>query len=172
MRKNYDDFTQLKVKDMSKCISDMTYKYINKETNKPTIVPPAHFEKILNEVREEYMGEITSRQFLTIMHNQLNALYKEDPKYFQQALLCMDMGLNPKDLRIDEQIAITYTYDYMDNKAKDLKKDYHFLSDDIIETFKETKENPDFQREAIKAANRVQEEESVFGIKLDDRESR
>ena len=31
MRKQYDDFTQLKLKDMSKCISDMTYKYINPE---------------------------------------------------------------------------------------------------------------------------------------------
>ena len=26
MRKQYDDFTQLKLKDMSKTISDMTYK--------------------------------------------------------------------------------------------------------------------------------------------------
>ena len=31
MRKQYDDFTQLKLKDMSKTISDMTYKYINND---------------------------------------------------------------------------------------------------------------------------------------------
>ena len=39
MRKQYDDFTQLKLKDMSKTISDMTYKYINPETQTPTVVP-------------------------------------------------------------------------------------------------------------------------------------
>ena len=33
MRRQYDDFTQLKIKDMSKVISDMTYKYINEESN-------------------------------------------------------------------------------------------------------------------------------------------
>ena len=43
MRKQYDDFTQLKIKDMSKSISDMTYKYINPETQAPTRVPPVHY---------------------------------------------------------------------------------------------------------------------------------
>ena len=32
MRKKYDDFTQLKIKDMSKTISDMTFTYLNPET--------------------------------------------------------------------------------------------------------------------------------------------
>lgn len=50
MRKQYDDFTQLKLKDMSKTISDMTYKYINPETGTPTNVPALHYEKILNQV--------------------------------------------------------------------------------------------------------------------------
>ena len=124
MRKQYDDFTQLKLKDMSKTISDMTYKYINPETQTPTVVPAGHYEKILDQVQEQYMGEITSRQFLVIMYNQLNALKKEDEKYFNQALLCMDMGLNPKDLRINEQIAITYTNDYIDEKQKTEKKNF------------------------------------------------
>ena len=106
MRKQYDDFTQLKLKDMSKSISDMTYKYINPETQAPTKVTPTHYEKILDQVTEKYMSDITSRQFLTIMYTQLSNLKKEDEKYFNQALLYMDMGLNPKDLRIDEQIAI------------------------------------------------------------------
>ena len=74
MRKQYDDFTQLKIKDMSKSISDMTYKYINPETQSPTKVPPAHYEKILDQVTEKYMSDITSRQFLTIMYTQLSNL--------------------------------------------------------------------------------------------------
>ena len=61
MRKQYDDFTQLKLKDMSKYISDMTYKYINPTTGTPTNVPPLHYEKILNQVQEQYMGEIHTK---------------------------------------------------------------------------------------------------------------
>ena len=121
MRKQYDDFTQLKIKDMSKSISDMTYKYINPETQSPTKVPPAHYEKILDQVTEKYMSDITSRQFLTIMYTQLSNLKKEDEKYFNQALLCMDLGLNPKDLRIDEQIAIEYTNDFIEDNLINLK---------------------------------------------------
>lgn len=63
MNKNYDDFTKMKPKEMSKTISDMTYNYINPETNLPTIVPPAHYEKILNKVRGEVIAEETKRIF-------------------------------------------------------------------------------------------------------------
>ena len=62
MRKQYDDFTQLKIKDMSKSISDMTYKYINPDTQEPIKVPPAHYEKNLDRITEKYMSEVTSRQ--------------------------------------------------------------------------------------------------------------
>ena len=86
MRKQYDDFTQLKLKDMSKSISDMTYKYINPETQTPTKVPSTHYEKILNQVTEKYMADVTSRQFLNIMYTQLNNLKKEDENYFHQII--------------------------------------------------------------------------------------
>lgn len=158
MRKQYDDFTQMKLKDMCKAISDMTYTYIDPETQKPIRVPPAHYEKILDQIKEQYMGEITSRQFLTIMYNQLTALKKEDEKYFQQALLCMDMGINPKDLRVDEQIAISLTYDYMDDKQKTEKKNFHLLSQDIVDAFNESKENPIIQRQAMEMTNRSEQQ--------------
>ena len=161
MRKQYDDFTQLKLKDMSKSISDMTFKYINPETQEPTRVPPTHYEKILDQVTEKYMGEITSRKFLTIMFEQLNALKKEDEKYFQQALICIDQGLNPKDLRVNEQIALTYTYEYMSDKQKELKKDYHFLSEDISDMFIDSKNNPRLQSEVIKYSNMLDERDSL-----------
>ena len=135
----------------------MTFTYINPETQQPTRVPPAHYEKILDQVAEKYMGEITRKQFLVIMYNQLNALKKEDEKYFQQALLCMDMGINPKDLRMDEQIAITLTYDYMDNKQKTAKKNFHLLSEDIVKNYNEFKTNPVIQFEVIKESNNFDE---------------
>lgn len=159
MRKQYDDFTQMKLKDMCKSMSDMTYTYINPNTGEPTRVPPAHYEKILDEVKEKYMGEITSRQFLTIMYNQLNALKKEDEKYFRQALLCIDMGINPKDLRVDEQIAISFTNDYMEDKQKQEKKSFHLLSQDIVDIYNESKENPMIQARAIEVPDDIDKQE-------------
>lgn len=155
MRKQYDDFTQLKLKDMSKSISDMTYKYINPETQTPTKVPPAHYEKILDQVTEKYVSDITSRQFLTIIYNQLVNLKKEGEKYFTQALMCLDLGLNPKDLRINEQIALELTYDVFEDKKK-MKKDFHFLDSEIVNAFEETKNNPNVQAQIVKESNRVE----------------
>lgn len=93
------------------------------------------------------------------MYNQLNALKKEDEKYFQQALLCIDMGINPKDLRVDEQIAISYTHDYMEDKQKIEKKNFHLLSQDILDTFKQAKESPSIQAQAIEVSNDFEEKE-------------
>ena len=149
MRRQYDDFTQLKIKDMSKSISDMTYKYINPETQAPTKVPPTHYEKILDQVKEQYMEEITQRQFLTIMYNQLSALKKEDEKYFQQAMLCLDLGINPKDLRVNEQIALGYTYNFLDDKKKAEKKNFHLLNQDIVDAFNNSMDNPIIQAKAL-----------------------
>ena len=160
MRKQYDDFTQMKLKDMCKSMSDMTYTYINPDNGQPTKVPPSHYEKILEAVKENYMGEITSRQFLTIMYNQLNALKKEDEKYFRQALLCIDMGINPKDLRIDEQIAISFTDNYMDDKQKQEKKNFHLLSQDIVDTYNESKESPFIQARAMEVSDEMDKEEN------------
>ena len=90
---------------MSKVMSDMTYKYINPETQEPTKVPAIHYEKILDQVTEKYMSDITSKQFLTIMYNQLNSLKKENEKYFNKLLLCIDLDINPKDIRFKEKIS-------------------------------------------------------------------
>ena len=64
MRKQYDDFTQLKIKDMSKAMSDMTYRYINPNTDEPTKVPPMHYEKILDQVTEKYMASCPLKSIL------------------------------------------------------------------------------------------------------------
>lgn len=149
MRKQYDDFTQMKLKDMCKNISDMTYTYINPETHEPTKVPASHYEKILDQVKEQYMEEITQRQFLTIMYNQLSALKKEDEKYFQQAMLCLDLGINPKDLRVNEQIALGYTYNFLDDKKKAEKKNFHLLNQDIVDAFNNSMDNPIIQAKAF-----------------------
>lgn len=119
------------------------------------------------------MSDITSRQFLTIMYTQLNNLKKEDEKYFNQALLCMDLGLNPKDLRIDDQIAIEYSNSFIEDKKNYEKKNYHFLSEDIINSYIEAKNDPNLQASVVRESNRFEEKEnSVFDHKNYDREGR
>lgn len=162
MRKQYDDFTQLKLKDMSKCISDMTYKFINPDTLTPTKVPPTHYEKILNQVTEKYMSDVTSRQFLNIMYTQLSNLKKEDEKYFYQALVCLDQGLNPKDLRIDEQIAIEYSYDFIKEKESAEKKEFHFLDSEIVENLNDFKNDQQLQAKVIDFSNEREKSEDDF----------
>lgn len=170
MRKQYDDFTQLKLKDMSKSISDMTFKYINPETNEPTRVPSSHYEKILDQVTEKYMSDITSRQFLTIMYNQLTSLKKEDEKYFNQALLCMGLGLNPKDLRIDEQISIEFANNYIEDKKNYDKKNFHFLSEDIINSYEKSKNDPQLQSAVIRQSNELDRKEDYLTHRNNDYE--
>lgn len=160
MRKQYDDFSQMKMKDMCKSISDMTYKYINPETQEPTKVPAGHYENILNQVTERYMADITSRKFLCIMYEQLTALKKEDEKYFTEALICMDMGINPKDLRINEQIALGYTNSYVEDTKQAKKKDYHFLSERIVDVYEDSKNNPRLQSEIVRESNKYEEQDS------------
>jgi len=109
MQKQYDDFIKMKSKEMSKYISDMTYTFLDPVTKQPTRVPASHYEKILNKVKEQYIADVTKQTFLNTMYVQLKALRDEEPKYFQKALLCLDMGLKPSDLRVDEQIALQYT---------------------------------------------------------------
>lgn len=156
MRKQYDDFTQLKLKDMSKSISDMTYKYINPDTNSPTKVPSTHYEKILDQVTEKYMADVTSRQFLTIMYNQLNSLKKEDERYFREALICLDMGLNPKDMRIEEQIALNYASDFVVERQAQLKKDFHFFNEEIVDAYRYGKEDRFIQSQSVRESNELE----------------
>ena len=68
----------------------------------------------------------------------------------------MDIGLNPKDLRLDEQIAIEYTNSFIDDKKQYEKKNYHFLSEDIINAYNESKNNPELQSNVIRESNRVE----------------
>lgn len=160
MRKQYDDFTQMKLKDMCKSISDMTFTYVDPKTNTPTFVPPAHYESILNQVTEKYMSDVTSRQFLSIMYTQLASLKKEDEKYFNQALVCLDLGLNPKDLRLPEQIAMEYINEHISNKKNYEKKNFHYLNEDIINAYEDAKNDPSLQVDIIKASNMIKDIEN------------
>lgn len=160
MRNIYDDFIQQKPKEMSKTMSDMAFKYINPETQQPTKIPSTHFEKELGREVERAITNSVNRQFLTIMYGQLSALKKDNEKLFYEALICMDNNLNPKSLSIPEQIAINYTYDYIQDKQREEKKDFHFFNQDITEKYKRGISDPNLQAEAMEVSNFLENQET------------
>lgn len=95
------------------------------------------------------------------MYNQLTTLKKEDEKYFTEALLCMDLEINPKDLRINEQIALQFTNDYIEDARKVEKKNYHFLRDDFVEKYIETRDDKDLQGDFIIMSNALERRDSI-----------
>ena len=160
MRTVYDEVLQMKPKELSKTMEDMTFKFMNPETNQPTRVPASHYEKELSHEIERTIVQTTNRQFLTIMYSQLNALKKEDPKYFFQALICMDNNLNPKDLRMPEQIAMNHTYDYIEEKQIQERKQFRFFNQDITNEYQRAISDPSIQAEYMELSNYLENQES------------
>ena len=160
MRTVYDEVLQMKPKELSKTMEDMTFKFKNPETKQPTRVPASHYEKELSHEIERAIVQTTNRQFLTIMYNQLNALKKEDPKYFFQALICMDNNLNPKDLRMPEQIAMNHTYDYIEEKQIQERKQFRFFNQDITNEYQRAISDPSIQAEYMELSNYLENQES------------
>lgn len=160
MRTVYDELIQQKQKEMAKTLSDIAFKYPNPETQQPTVVPAAHFEKELGQLIEKTISESVNRQFLTVMFNNLNEMRKGNEQLFYQALICMDNNLNPKDLRIPEQIAINHTCDYIRDKQRIEKKDFHFFNQDISNEYKRAISDPDIQAEAMEISNILENQEN------------
>lgn len=159
MEKQYDVFCKMKQKEMSKAISDMTYEYINPETNYPTVVPASHYDKILGLVKEQFIDVAMQNEFLNIAYDQLKRLKTQAPKYFYQALLCLDMNIKPNDLRTNERLALSLTYDEIDNKENNSKKEFNILNQDILDTFISNRDNRQLHAEILKSDDNTIEEE-------------
>lgn len=160
MRKFYDDFIQSKPREMAKLMEDMTFKFIDPKTQQPTKVPAAHYEKELGQEIERTVSQAVSLKFLFIMYDQLNLFKKENEDLFYKALICMDNGLNPKDLRISEQIALNHAYEFVQNKQIEERKSFHLLDPEITEEYKIGLTDPDIQAQAMELSNFLENEES------------
>ncbi len=160
MRKFYDNFIQSKPKEMAKLIEDMTFKYLNPVSQQPTIVPAAHYEKELGQEIERTVSQAVGLKFLSIMFDQLNLFKKENEDLFYKALICLDNGLNPKDLRISEQIALNHAYDVLQNKQLEEKRKFHFFNTEITEEYKRGLTDPDIQAAAMEISNLLENQES------------
>ena len=82
------------------------------------------------------------------------------------------MGINPKDMKINEQIALVSTNDFVDNKRKEEKKDFHFLSGDITDAFVEYRDNPEYQSKAIRVSNMLEDDRDFDKFGRDDFDDR
>lgn len=160
MRKFYDDFIQSKPKEMAKLMEDMTFKFIDPKTQQPTKVPAAHYEKELGQEIERTVSQAVSLKFLSIMFEQLNLFKKENEDLFYKALICMDNGLNPKDLRISEQIALNHAYDVLQNKQLEEKRKFRFFNTEITEEYRKGLTDPDIQAAAMEISNLLENQES------------
>ena len=159
MRKFYDDFIQSKPREMAKLMEDMTFKYLNPESQQPTRVPAAHYEKELGQEIERTVSQAVSLRFLTIMYDQLNLFKKENEDLFYKALICMDNNLNPKDLRISEQIALNHSYEVLQNKQVEEKRKFHFFNQEIVDEYKKGLTDPNLQAHAMEVSNFMEREE-------------
>ena len=85
----------------------------------------------------------------------------------------MDLGLNPKGLRLDEQISLEYTNSFIEEKKSIEKKSFHFLDNEIINAYEESKNDPELQAQIVKESNEYEEKDNnVIHKKSYDRDER
>lgn len=69
-------------------------------------------------------------------------------------------------MRIDEQIVIEYANDFIEDKKNYEKKNFHYLDSDIIDAYKEAKNDPTLQAQVVRESNKFEEREnSMFNHK-------
>lgn len=146
MSKNYDEFVKLKQKEMSRKISDMTFTYLQPETKQPTYVPASHYEKILGQSIEEAISETAQLTLLNTFYTQINALKKENPVLWDKTMICLEMGIKPADMQIQEKNALIETFDFIQESRKTQKTKFHFMDERYVNFYNNSME--DMQRQA------------------------
>lgn len=137
MKKQFDEFQKMKLKEMCRTIEDMTYTYINPETQSPTVVPANHYEKILNKTIEQFIEDTLKVEMMNNVFKQMNMLMNEYKQDLIKSLICMDKGLKPTDMSLVQSIALNETYHYIDEKMSEKKKKFHFLDQEYLDKFDE-----------------------------------
>lgn len=136
MKKQFDDFQKMKLKETCKAIQDMTYTYVNPDTKTPTEVPAKHYETILDKSLEQFLEESLRIEMLNNVYKQIIFLRQEYDKDFVRSLICIDMGLKPTDLSTAETIALEQSYLYVLSKKEKEKKKFHLLDQEYLDEFK------------------------------------
>ncbi|BAX72868.1 hypothetical protein [Leuconostoc mesenteroides] len=126
----YDDFAKLPLAKMAQTITDMTFNY------NETKVPVSHYKKQLSKGFEEIVEASVSISLVATIFNTLQALQKESPKLFYQALLCLDTSVKPSSITASQYQAMEFTWSQFElNKRKNM------LDKDFVQMFNQVEEN-------------------------------
>lgn len=126
MKNYYDDFTKEPITKMAQSIADMTFLY------KETRVPTKHYKDLLGKSFEEMVEDSVAINLLNTYFKTLKSLFDENPRWFMQALLCLDMKVTPSKIKPEEFQALELTYSkFQEKKAKHTDIEYLTLFQDI-----------------------------------------
>lgn len=164
MKKQFEDFQKMKIKDACKAIEDMTFSFINPVTNEPTYVPAKHYEGILSKTVEQFIDEKTRIEMLNTVYKQLVFLKEEYGKDFIKSLICIDRGIKPTDMSLIESIALEHTYDVISETKEEQKKNFHLLDENFVKEYKAALEDKQIHMEYM---NRAQEYEQNIEDDID-----
>ncbi|AXN36879.1 hypothetical protein DT351_11055 (plasmid) [Latilactobacillus curvatus] len=129
MRTAYDEFNRLPVAKMAQSIADMTFAY------KQTRVPSKHYKDLLGKPLAEMVEDSVSINLLNTYFKTLKTLLDENPKWFMQALLCLDLKITPANIKAEELQALELTFaKFQEQKAKHVATEY-------IELFQNIRDN-------------------------------
>lgn len=167
MKKQFEDFQKLKLKDACKAMENMAYAYINPETKQPTHVPAKHFENILNKTVELVLDEKLKVEMLNNVYKQVLFLKQEYGKDFIKSLICMDMGIKPSDMLLVQSIALEETYDYVVQSQETQKKDFHILNQGFSDKFKEVLNNQEIHIKYIAGQDEIKRDMEQDNDELD-----
>ncbi len=104
MKTYFDEFTKLSLNKMAQKITDMTYCY------QETRVPITHYKKLLGKSAEEMVESSVAINLIDTYVKTLKTLHDENPKWFMQALLCIDMKITPANIKANEYQALELTH--------------------------------------------------------------
>lgn len=164
MKKQFEDFQKMKIKEACKAIEDMTFSFINPVTKEPTYVPAKHYEGILSKTVEQYLDESLKIEMLNNVYKQIVFLQQEYGKDFMKSLICLDMGIKPSDLSSVQTIALNETYKYASEAKEEHKKDFHFLNQDFVDKYKQALVDKELHAQYIIGAVQNQKLEEEKGI--------
>lgn len=130
--KKYDEIVKQPCDKLAQTMSDMTYLY------KETKVPKAHYKKLMEETIEEQMTDIVTMKMLDVYLKTLKQIIDDSPILFLKSLLCLEMKINPTNMRPQEQVALSVATEYYLENKKIIKS---ILNENVISVYKDTLEN-------------------------------
>ena len=92
-------------------------------------------------------GYVSSK--ILILKNEKEEIYEKTIWWLYTNEIKRYVQKYKRYLRVNEQIAFGYTYNFLDDKKKAEKKNFHLLNQDIVDAFNNSMDNPIIQVKAL-----------------------